>query len=119
MQIPTFLLAGAIAAGVVGEPHVAHLYALYQAVYPSDPARRHALDLCILRDPTFDRLDRTQRDDCYREELGSLPDSAAQNAKQLSFIDRWRASGEGHLPANDIRSQELDDSYLNINPSQR
>jgi hypothetical protein len=38
-------------------------------IFPKDAARRQALSLCILADPSFNRLDSAARDQCYRHAL--------------------------------------------------
>jgi hypothetical protein len=41
-------------------------------IYPQDPGRREALDLCIFADRNFNRLDPTARDACYRHAFATL-----------------------------------------------
>lgn len=81
--------------------------ALYQELYPSDAAKRRALDECFAIDPRFDRLDAPAREACYRR---MLPSAAAADRLRSghggNFVDLWRAAGLGHLPQNDIRFEQ-------------
>jgi hypothetical protein len=40
-------------------------------IYPKDPARRQAIEMCVLADVNFNRLDTAVRDDCYRHAFAS------------------------------------------------
>lgn len=82
--------------------------ALYQELYPSDPAMRQALDECFTQDPQFNRLDPAARQACYRHLLPSAANRAIASNRPApsNFVDLWRAAGQGHLPQNDIRAEE-------------
>jgi len=87
---------------------------LYQQVYPSEPAEREALQLCILQDPGFNRLDAAQREGCYRHAL--LPSAAGPDSTQVNFIDLRRAASLGRMPQDDIRAQEQTAGFLHRPP---
>jgi hypothetical protein len=97
----------------------------YEQLYPSDPAKRHALELCFLADHQFNRLDRSQREACYRGRSALVTDVApdVDGAKPptsnaaANVIDLWRSSGQGNLPQNDIRFQEQNTRYVNAGQS--
>ena len=38
-------------------------------IFPKDAAKRQALNLCILAEPNFNRLDAAARDRCYQHAL--------------------------------------------------
>jgi len=85
--------------------------AIYQQLYPSDPAQRRALDQCFLEDHRFDRFDPIARDACYRHNSPAHQTGAAAGperglAPPANFVDQWRAAGQGHLPKNDIRAEQ-------------
>ncbi len=92
---------------------------LYEQLYPSDHAKRQALELCFLANRQFNRLDPDEREACYRQRLllpplapvmpAALPPASAPNA---NFVDFWRASGQGRMPLSDVRSQQQNDRYL-------
>ncbi len=116
-RVSLLIAAGIVAVGIA---QASRVVAYYDAVYPSDPGLRDALRTCELRNPTFNQFDAVQRQACYRIELGTphpqtADDSpaAATGAAAPNFVDLWRAAGEGHLPANDVRSHEQDARYLN------
>ena len=114
-----------LAAGIVGialgaaAAYPGAVWDFYEQLYPSDAAKRHALELCFLTDHKFNRLDPDQREACYRERHAfstqvalnpALPPPAA-TAPTVNFVDLWRASGQGGLPQNDIRFQEQNTRY--------
>jgi len=81
---------------------------LYQQVYPSDNAKRQALDLCILQDSQFNRLNSDEREACYNHAqlLGRVEMPIAQfvtRGTAPNFVDLQRAAGQGSAPRNDIR----------------
>jgi len=83
--------------------------AFYEDIYPSDPAKRQALELCFVRDHKFNRLDSDQREACYRTMLVSRGEIAAQSPNSqppMNSIDLQRAAGMGSVPRNDIRRSE-------------
>jgi hypothetical protein len=84
--------------------------AFYEELYPSDPAKREALELCFAQNHQFNRLDSNQRATCYRESLYRLGESiVAQSTAQVQTanpLDLRRAAAMGAVPRNDIRRQE-------------
>jgi len=83
--------------------------AFYEDIYPSDPAKREALELCFVRDHKFNRLDPDQRDACYRTMLVSRGEVTVQSPgvqPTANSIDLQRAAGMGSVPRNDIRRTE-------------
>jgi len=91
----------------------AAVWAIYQEIYPSDPAQRRALDECFLEDSRFDRLDPAAREACYRHNSAALEPAAGasdsapgRRAPSENFVDRWRAAGQGHMSQNDIRAAQ-------------
>jgi hypothetical protein len=90
----------------------------YTAAYPSDPAKAAAMQQCIEHNKNFNRLDADDRQACYRK---YLPPTA------ISVVTSPVAAGPAaapyypyspsHLPGNDIRRQEANDSYHPLIPS--
>jgi len=83
--------------------------AFYEDIYPTDPAKRQALELCFVRDHKFNRLDADQREACYRTMLVSHGEIAAQSPDRqppMNSVDLQRAAGMGSVPRNDIRRSE-------------
>jgi hypothetical protein len=108
------------AAVIVGAGGVAAVYpeavrSFYLDVYPSDPAKRQALEMCFLQDHKFNRLDADERETCYRHAL--MPIEAAGGAipvqpPQPNEVDLRRSAAVGSMPRNDIRRHEETDSAL-------
>ena len=92
---------------------------VYLDVYPSDPAKRQALELCFLQDQAFNRLDAGQRDTCYRHALVA---TQAQNGATRPYrvdanaIDLQRAAAAGSMPRNDIRLLEQNENVRPARP---
>jgi hypothetical protein len=83
--------------------------ALYEDIYPSDPAKRQALEFCFMQDHKFNRLDSDQRDTCYRTMLISRSEQAGQPPADqpiVNSVDLQRAAGMGTVPRNDVRRSE-------------
>jgi hypothetical protein len=82
----------------------------YEDLYPSDPAKRQALELCFAQDHKFNRVDVDQREGCYRRVLSSLGEISAAGAAAeqptVNLVDLQRAAGAGSVPRNDIRRLE-------------
>jgi hypothetical protein len=103
------LTAAIVGGGGFAAMNPGAVKAFYEDIYPSDPAKREALELCFVRDHKFNRLDSDQRDACYRTMLASRGEVAAQSPDAQSapnFVDLQRAAGRGSLPRNDIRRTE-------------
>jgi hypothetical protein len=77
----------------------------YQDIYPSDPAKREALNLCMLRDVGFNRLDRAARDQCYQHAFAAPTLAAASDRmdRAPNQVDFRQAAGWGAAPRNDLR----------------
>jgi len=83
--------------------------AFYEDIYPSDPAKREALELCFVRDHKFNRLDSDQRDACYRTMLvsrGEIPAQSPGVPPAVNSVDLQHAAGMGSMPRNDVRRAE-------------
>lgn len=102
------ILVALLTAGGVAALHPESVRAFYLGIYPDDPARAQALDLCFAENHAFNRLDSEQRDSCYRRILGSV--SAASSASlaipAVNAVDLRRAAADGGAPLNDVRREE-------------
>jgi hypothetical protein len=79
----------------------------YDDLYPSDPAKREALDMCFMENHQFNRLDADARDACYKRMLQPLGEVTATEQPSVNIIDLQRAAAQGSMPRNDIiRLQE-------------
>jgi hypothetical protein len=93
----------------VAVAHPGTIRNLMQAIYPTDPALRRALDQCALEDSGFNRLDPEARNACYRWLLPTIEPEAAGTrhpTPPANFVDLWRAAGWGHISGNDVRGQQ-------------
>jgi hypothetical protein len=84
---------------------------LYDSVFPSDPLKREALDLCFRQNHGFNRLVTAERQSCYAAVLPTQQAAAQGGIRNLglhaaNFVDLWQAAGQGHMPKNDIRAQQ-------------
>ena len=88
--------------------------AFYEDLYPSDLAKRQALDMCFMDDHKFNRLDAGERDLCYKRMLLPLGEVSSAPGEQpnVNLIDLQRAAAQGNLPRNDIRRLEQNQSAL-------
>jgi hypothetical protein len=106
------LFAAVIVAGGSVAPNFAGaIRGLYLDVYPSDPAKRQALELCFLQDHRFNRLDADEREACYRHAL--VPDEVATGLP-ANEIDLQRSAAVGNMPRNDIRRREETQNALHL-----
>ena len=82
--------------------------AFYEDLYPGDPAKRQALELCFMQDHKFNRLDPSERDACYHRMLQPLGELSPPPLEQpnANLVDLQRAAGLGSLPRNDVRRLE-------------
>jgi hypothetical protein len=78
----------------------------YYAAYPASSAKEAAIQHCLATNPDFNRMDADDRQQCYRENLGSAPVAAAPTPSP------YYAYNPSHLAANDIRRQQANDAYL-------
>jgi hypothetical protein len=112
------MLAAIVIGGVgvvAAYPNVVRGY--YLDIYPADPAKQQALELCFLQDHRFNRLDADARESCYRHAL--LPAESAASmpeVPQANAVDLQRAAALGSLPRNDIRRSEQTQAALNHSP---
>jgi hypothetical protein len=88
--------------------------AYYEDLYPSDPARRHALELCFMQDHKFNRLFADAREACYHRMLSSLGEipaaGAAAEQPTANLVDLQHSAGAGNAPRNDIRRLEQNEN---------
>src|SRR5258708_12394666 len=101
-----------LAAGIVGialgaaGAYPGAVRDFYEQLYPSDAAKRQALELCFLTDHKFNRLDPDQRDACYRERhafstqvaLNPALPPPAPPPPTATFTHLCRASRHTNLP---------------------
>jgi hypothetical protein len=115
------IVAAVVSAGGVAAVHPEVIKNFYEDVYPSDAAKRQALDLCFMQDHKFNRLESAEREACYRHALFVPPAEAAATAAgeapaavkyEPNAIDLRRAAGEGALPRNDARRREQTENAL-------
>jgi hypothetical protein len=102
-------MAGAvIGAGGFAAVHPDVVKAFYQDIYPSDPAKSRALEVCFMQDHKFNRLDAGERELCYRHVLSTVGEVPGEGAaeSEINPIDLQRAASEGSLRGNDIRRAE-------------
>jgi len=88
----------------------------YEDLYPNDPAKRQALELCFMQDHKFNRLEASEREACYRRMLQSIgdipPPGAAPQQANTNLVDLERAAAGGSMPRNDIRRLEQNQNAL-------
>ena len=96
-----------VGAGAFAAMNPGGVKAFYRDIYPDDPAKRQALELCFMQDHKFNRLDAGQRDACYQRMLQPLGEVPASDQANINMIDLQRAAAQGSMPRNDIiRLQE-------------
>ena len=91
--------------------HYQEIRGLYEDIYPTDAAKREALDLCFTQDHRFNRLDADARASCYRRAI--LPAAAAAGfvpaaRPTANPVDLQHAAAAGFMPRNDVRRTEQD-----------
>jgi hypothetical protein len=96
-------MVGVSAAGAALEP--ANVARLVSEIYPFDASKQQALQLCMLRDSNFNRLDPSAREACYRHELVGPAVAAARATTRVSpnAVDLQQAAAWEAAPGNDIR----------------
>src|SRR5215469_17880581 len=85
-----------IGAGVFAAMNPGVVKAFYEDIYPSDPAKRQALELCFMQDHKFNRLDSGEREACYKRMLmlvGAV--SSSDQGNTINPIDLERAAAQG------------------------
>jgi hypothetical protein len=114
------LLAGAVLVGNGVVPiNPEALRGFYLSVYPSDPGKSQALELCFLQDPQFNRLDANQRDTCYRHALVTAQDQsgpAPVEPVKANPVDLRRDAAAGSMPRNDVRRLEQTENIRHSPP---
>ncbi|HZK90480.1 MAG TPA: hypothetical protein VFC56_10070 [Stellaceae bacterium] len=97
-----------VTVGGVAAMHPGAVKAFYLNIYPDDPAKAQALDLCFTENHAFNRLDSDQRNSCYQHFLSLVAEvsSASLAPAAINTIDLQRAAGQGSLPRNDVRREE-------------
>jgi len=108
-------MVGISATGAVLAPD--HLTNFIDSIYPFETSKKQALNLCMLRDPNFNRLNSLSREACYQHELAGPMLAAARattrvapNAVDLHHADAWESA-----PSNDIRVMEASQSGFTAN----
>ncbi len=103
----TALALVVIGAGAYAAMNPGIVNAFYRDIYPDDPAKRQALELCFMQDHTFNRLDASARDACYQRMLQPLGEMPTSGQPTVNMVDLQRAAAQGSMPKNDIiRLQE-------------
>ena len=103
----TVLALIVIGAGAFAVVNPGVVKAFYRDIYPDDPAKRQALELCFMQDHKFNRLDADQRDACYTRMLQPLGEVTPSEQPNVNLVDLQRAAAQGSMPRNDIiRLQE-------------
>lgn len=72
----------------------------FDALFPSEPAKRAALHDCLSANHRFNPLDKASRDGCYEARLRP---STPQPMQQANFVDLWKAQRQGSISSNDMR----------------
>jgi hypothetical protein len=96
-------MLGVSAVGASFDP--ADLVGFINDLYPANASQRQALQLCMLRDANFNRIDPAAREACYRHEL-TVPQTVAARATTRvapNAVDLRLASAWQNAPGNDIR----------------
>jgi hypothetical protein len=112
------ILAGLGVASAYTAAHPSRVFGIYEGMYPSDPYKREALQICYEHDHEFNRADADSRDACYRRVLAGpnpMPNPqvlAPPRDNEPNFIDLYHASGQGHLSQGDVRATQQSDRYL-------
>jgi hypothetical protein len=105
------LLVASVAIAVT--PVVSTVYA---DAYPQDVQKRQALDFCVERNQSFDRLLATDRAACYHRYLPADQPAAQPSWREprlaANFVDLWQAAGRGAMPQNDVRFEQQTMSAL-------
>lgn len=113
------LIGAAISGAVVQPSAVTDVFGnadsivdLYNRIFPGDPLKQEALDLCFRQDHAFNRLFGSERSACYAKFLPSQLAGARSGTSQdvrlhaANFVDLWQSAGRGHAPKDDVRAQQ-------------
>lgn len=106
-----------VTVGGVAAMHFQDISTLYRDIYPTDPAKREALDLCFTQDHQFNRLDADARASCYSRALmpaAMVAGFAPAAGPVANPIDLQRAAAAGHMPRNDVRRTEETQGVLHL-----
>jgi hypothetical protein len=109
------LAAVVVAGGSIVAVNPEAFRSFYLELYPNDPAKRDALEMCFLQDHKFNRLDPDERATCYRHALvptQSVAGTPLPERPEPNAIDLRRAAAAGSMPRNDIRRIEQNESTL-------
>jgi hypothetical protein len=87
---------------------------LYRELYPADPAKREALELCFSQDHEFNRLDSGERENCYRQVLAPVEARLGSTPAWANPIDLRRAAAAGSMSRNDVRRTEQTQDALHL-----
>jgi hypothetical protein len=107
-------LLAVVVIGGIAAVHPKAISSLYLDVYPADPAKRQALELCFLQNRDFNRLDAGQRENCYRQVLAPAETKSGSALVAANPIDLSRAAAAGHMPRNDVRRTEQTQNALHL-----
>ena len=107
-------MVGVSAAGATLQP--SNFTNFLDEIYPVDVSKRQALNLCMLRDPNFNRLASSAREACYAHELDGPKLAAARATTGVAPNDvaLHQAAAWEDAPRNDIRVIEASQGF---NPS--
>jgi len=111
----TLLASVLVVGGGVVAGHPEAIWDYYRELYPSDPARRQALEMCFTQDHKFNRLDSDAREGCYKRTLAPVQVTQGQVASdrtEPNAIDLRRAAAAGSMPRNDVRRAEQTENTL-------
>jgi hypothetical protein len=112
------ILAGLGLASAYTAAHPDRVFDFYDGMYPSDPYKREALEICFEHDHEFNRADFGAREACYHRVLAGpnpIPNPrelAPPRSGEPNFIDLYRTAGQGHIPQGDVRATQQSDRYL-------
>jgi hypothetical protein len=109
------LVAVVFGLGAYAGTHSEAIFNIYDALYPSDAAKRQALDMCFLENHAFNRLDASQRDACYQHaRLTGAITASMVGTVPANEIDLRHAAAAGSVPHNDVRRTEQTREALHL-----
>jgi hypothetical protein len=110
-----FLAAALVVGGGAVAGHPGAIWDYYRELYPSDPVKSQALEMCFLQDHKFNRLDADEREGCYKRALVAVQVTqgyVAVEPSQPNAIDLRRAAAAAGMPRNDVRRIEQTENTL-------